>query len=323
MKEKKEMQYNFDMMMTRVIDSMNKTDLEKANTILKNIRKNCICVGTGGSSIVSLYASILLAEANKIMTFDKEPRDLLYMNLDLNYEFLVAFTYGNKNYGINMALQKAKDNQLSTHVVTANTDNEQDICYQGEMPAERSFISLAATIISMSILLNYYLQTNKEQTLNLIEDIYLSASEKETNFELKQPMPVFEIMTGDNTYVANRVLETTITEGGLGTPVSHEKYSYCHGRSTLSYHLENSNLIYLINGKPKAIDHFLLSNVEDLYENIIILHSNKKDKIIGEFDLAFQSLMLCKKIAEKQNKDLSRVDYAPVVKKLYKYEKGL
>ena len=59
-------------------------------------------------------------------------------------------------------------------------------------------------------------------------------------------MPLFEIMSGDHTRVAAGVLESTIAEAGLGIPVIHEKYGYCHGRSTLQHVHRHSCLIFII-----------------------------------------------------------------------------
>jgi len=323
MSEKKDMQYNFDMILPRLIDSFDYLDTEKANHILKSIEKSCICIGTGGSNAVSLFASSVLSEANKIITISKEPRDVLFMDLFHCWNYLLGITYGNNNYGIDEAEKYASDSKLETHLITANSSYENDICYKGTIPNEYSFISLASTITPMTILLNYYLNHSKEMTIELIKQLFGQASEKYFDFEINNDFPLIEIMSGDNTYVASKILESTITEAGLGIPVIHEKYSYCHGRSTLSHSHHQSNLIYLINGECTNLDRKLINELNGMYQNIIVLNSSSNDKIIGEFDLSLQSLFLCKSIAEKEQKDLSMVEYASVVKKLYRYNGGM
>jgi hypothetical protein len=321
--EKKDMRNNFNMIIPRLDDSFNHLDNEKTTYILQNIKHNCLCVGTGGSNAVSLFASIVLEKINGIIATSKEPRDIMYMNLfKAKYGHLLGITYGNNNYGINEAEIYARENKYITNLLTANNPGEDDIYYGGNIPLEYSFISLASTILPMSIMLNYYLSNKKEATLELIKDLYAKVSKKEFNLDIQTEVPVFEIMSGDQTIVASKVLESTIIEAGLGIAVIHDKYSYCHGRSTLVHTYKNSNLIYLIN-EVSNIDNKLLEVLKDSYKNIIILKANNINGIVGEFDLALQSLMLCKAIAEKEEKDLSIVNYSPVVKKLYKYNGGM
>lgn len=319
----KTMQYNFDMIIPKLIDSFEYLDVDKTNHVLSNIKDNCICMGTGGSYSVSLFASIVLDNTNEILTVAKEPRDILYTNLSGRWKYLLGITYGNKNYGIRKAEIKAREKKLSTHLLTINSDDIEDICYKGAITKEHSFISLASTVVPMSILLNYYLKNTGIDILGLIKQMYLNASNIEFNLVDELGIPLFEIMSGDNTYVASKVLESTIVEAGLGIPVVHEKYSFCHGRSTLSHNHKNSNLIYLVNGNFKELDKELLLEATSLYKNIIILNSKEDDFLIGELDLVLQSLFLCKSIAEKQNKDLSKVEHSGVVKKLYYYKGGM
>ena len=322
MSNKKDMYYNFDMMMPRLIDSINHLDVKHANSILRSIDANCICTGTGGSNTVSEFASIILEHCNGIIAVNKEPRDIFSMSSIRRYSYSLGITYGNNNYGINEAIKRFGYFNITPRLITNNSNSSKDICYKGNLPNEHSFISLASTIIPMSILLNYFLNSDKNELLELVGKLYLNASKIEHDFNFNEEIPLFEIMTGDNTYVASKILESTIVEAGLGTPVNHEKYSYHHGRSTLAHLHKNSNLIYLINMETN-IDNELLTELKDKYRNIIILESKENDYIIGEFYLALKSLFLCKSIAEQQKKDLSVVEYSPVVKKLYRYKGGM
>ena len=323
MPEKKDMNYNFEMIIPRLVDAFENLDVEKVNNILSSISHNCICMGTGGSYSASLFASIVLDNANGIITVAKEPRDILFMNLFNQWGHLLGITYGNNNYGITEAETKAREGKLLTHILTTNSTYDEDICYKGSIPNEYSFISLASTIIPMSILLNYYLKTDQKEVVDIIKEMYSKANKINNNFGFNEEITLFEIMSGDNTYVASRVLESTITEAGLGIPVVHEKYSYCHGRSTLGHIHKNNNLIYLVNGEYSNLDNKLLLELKDSYRNIIVLNSIEKDFVVGEFDLALQSLFLCKIIAQEQSKDLSKVEYADVVRKLYYYKGGM
>ena len=317
MKEKKEMQYNFDMIIPRLEDSFKFLELEQVQRVLSSFKGNSICIGTGGSNAVSHFASVVLEKSNDIISLCKEPRDILHMNLE-HYDHLLGISYGNNNHGINEARAKAAFQGLSTHVITTNPkDLVHDIDYKGILPNERSFISLASTIKPMSIILNYHLNNSKEELIDLVASKCLNASKLEFNYEAEENFPIFEIMSGDSTNVACKVLESTIAEAGIGIPVVHEKYSFCHGRSTLPYTNGNSNLIYLIN-EESEIDQLLLDNITELYKNVVVLRSQDKS-ILGEFDLAIQAFHLCKYIAHSKSKDISAVKYSEVVRKLYKF----
>ena len=103
-------------------------------------------------------------------------------------------------------------------------------------------------------------------------------------------------------------------ESGIGIPIIHDKYSYCHGRSTLST-VKNNIAIYF-NGNTE-LDKLLLDELPKYYKDVIVLDFN--NNLFSEYLLLVKCMYLTKYIADKQAKDLSGVDYNPIVKKLYKY----
>lgn len=105
---------------------------------------------------------------------------------------------------------------------------------------------------------------------------------------------------------------------GLGTCTIHNKYDYCHGRSTLSKYA-NSTLIYLLKSITK-LDILLLKEIENMYKQIIVIDASLyKDPIIASYKLLIESMFLTKSLAITQNKDLSNIEYAPIVKKIYHF----
>ena len=331
-----EMKENFDLLLSRIIDSNNCTNYGESINKLKKIKHSCICIGTGGSYAVSQYAKKVIGWKNNIIAVNMEPRDVLYENIDV-YKNICAFTYGGDNEGINKALDRCKYYNLNRYAFTSNDeklkytlyDRSKDfiVNYSGNIKSEYSFVSIASTLIPMSILLRYYLGVKDNQFFDLICNLYLN-NDNDKNNDLDEidynsildGNHTIEIMTGDNTYTAGKVLESNIVEAGLSRPIIHEKYSYCHGRSTLACHHKTKLLIYLINGREKGIDEKLLSEVKSLYEKTIILKTTQQNNFIGEFDLAIKAMFLSRIIAESLNKDLSEVDYAPQVKRLYRYK---
>lgn len=117
-----------------------------------------------------------------------------------------------------------------------------------------------------------------------------------------------------------RVIESTLTESGIGIPIIHDKYDYCHGKSTLS-HNYNGHLILL--STNSEIDEIYKRIAKNYYNDEIILDKKCDDDIINDFYFTYLSMFLCKKIAEIKKMDLSLVNYSSIVKKLYYFKEKL
>ncbi len=297
------MEDNFNMLSNRVQDSLLKTNLENTRKILQEIKSPTIVTGVGGSKVVAIFTSKILAKKNGIIAEPMEPRDIIYKPLS-SYSNLLACSYSGTNYGVETSFQNTLNKYLLSSTQVTGITN---ITYETSLPKERSFISLAATLIPMTIMLDYYLD-GKNQVINEILT---------TPSPIIDSSPVFEIMSGYDTSTAHTYLESTLLEAGLAIPIIHDKYSYCHGRSTISYQNHNHSLIYF--DKDTELDKLMLEELQEYYNKILILKSKYKDEILDDYYLALQSMLLTKQLACQTSKDLSIVDYSPVVKKLYKY----
>ena len=300
------MKDNFNLLEARVIDALEKTDLERIKYHLEKIKTPTITTGVGGSSVVSNYTAKVLNKKNDIIAEHQEPRDMLYKNLNA-YDNVIACSYGGKNYGV----QTSFDNELNKYLLSANeseNENVTNITYETTIDKENSFISLGATLIPMSILLAYY----NNNDIEMIKEILNTKQEYDIDFS-----HIYEILSGYDTSTASTYLETTLTESGIAIPIVHDKYAYCHGRSTTSYNIHPS-LIHLNNSTE--LDELYSKELEPYYKKIISLDSKYEDDIINDFYLTYQSMLLTKNIAEKSESDISRVNYSPIVKKLYHYK---
>lgn len=294
---------NFNMLSNRVQDALSNTNLEETRKVLKSIKEPTIVTGVGGSKVVAVFTSKILSQKNGIISIPLEPRDLIY-HPTTGYSNILACSYSGTNFGVETSFQNSLNKYLLSSTQAKYITNIQ---YQTTLPKEHSFISLAATIIPMTIMLDYYLDGN-----NQVIDEIISTSEP--NIEESK---VYEIMSGYETSSAHTYLESTMLEAGLSIPIVHDKYSYCHGRSTTSYHNDHS-LIYF--DKDTELDKLMLEELKDYYRKIIILKSQYQDPIIDDYYLTIKSMLLTKQLASLQQKDLSRVEYSPVVKTLYKYK---
>lgn len=297
------MEDNFNLLSSRVQDSLLKTNLEETRNILEGIKSPTIVTGVGGSKVVAIFTSKILAKKNNIIADTNEPRDIIYKSLS-GYSNILACSYSGTNYGVETSFKNNLNKYLLSSTKAQNVTNIQ---YQASLPKENSFISLAATLIPMTIMLDYYLDGNTQ----VINEILTTSS------PIIDSSPVFEIMSGYDTSTAHTYLESTMLEAGIAISIIHDKYSYCHGRSTISYHNNNHSLIYF--DKNTELDQLMLEELTKYYNQIIRLKSKYQDSIVDDYFLTFQSMLLTKLLAEQTKKDLSRVDYSPIVKKLYKY----
>lgn len=303
---KKNMEYNFNKLVSRVYYSLNNTDLERINYILKNINEPTLTSGVGGSSVVSNFASHILNKKNGIITQSMEPRDFKHTDMS-RFKNVISCSYSGNNYGVELSfMNNLKHFLLSSKEVSDNTVT--NLTYKID-EAEKSFISLSSTLIPCSILLNYYL-SYYEYSKDHIIDEYI----EEHTYNFNASYDIYEIFSGIDTSTASKYLESTFVESGIAIPIIHDKYSYCHGRSTLSTRY-NSAIIYF--NTDTELDKLLLEELKKYHKEIIIV--NIPSSIIGDYIGLVKSMYLTKYIAEKKKLDLSGVDYSPIVKKLYKY----
>lgn len=163
----------------------------------------------------------------------------------------------------------------------------------------------------MSILLAYY----TDNDIALIREILSTKKEYLTKIS-----KIYEILSGYDTSTASIFLESTLTESGIAIPIVHDKYGYCHGRSTTSKNNDSSAIIF---NKNTELDQKLIFEISPHYKEVVQIDSRYHDQIIDDFFFTYQSMLLAKSIATNTNKDLSRVEYSPLVKKLYYFEGGM
>lgn len=300
---KENMYDNFTKLPDRVIDSLLKTDLIKIKNILSSIDKPTLVSGVGGSSVVSLFLSKVLSAKNNIICENVTSRDLKYKNLKC-YKNIISCSYSGDNFGVETSF----DNNLNKYLLSKNQKKGVTNIQYSTADTEHSFISLSSTLIPMTISLAYYLDND----LFTIKEI-LKTSKK---FSPKE-RDIYEILSGYETNVASKFIESTFTESGIGIPIVHDKYDYCHGRSTLSYNYNNNLILFNTNSK---LDNLYENILKDYYKDIIKFDKKYEDNIINDYYFTYLSMFLCKEIAEQKQKDLSLVDYSPLVKKLYYYK---
>lgn len=301
----KNMKINFDFLKERVVDSLDNTDLEFIRKELSKLNEPTLFSGVGGSSVVSEFGAKVINAKNGIISVNSEPRDFLYRN-NGTFRNVVACSYSGNNYGVELSFF----NDLRKYLLSNNSFDDSDVTYlkyDTTIDKEKSFISLGATLIPVSILMAYYLNGHNSIMLECI---------KESSFNFDFESDVYEIFSGYDTSTASKYLESTMVESGIGIPIVHDKYSYCHGRSTFGI---NYNGIAIYYNRNTEYDKMMLEELKKYYSRIITIDSKFNDQLLDDYQMLIQSMYLTKYIAEKKSKDLSKVEYSPIVRKLYKY----
>ena len=301
----KNMKTNFEFLKERVVDSLDNTDLEFIRDELSKLSEPTLFSGVGGSSVVSEFGAKVINTKNGIVSVNSEPRDFLYRN-NTSFKNVVACSYSGNNYGVELSFLKG----LRRYLLSNNSFDDSDVTYlkyDTTIYKERSFISLGATLIPVSILMDYYLNGQNSPMLDCIG---------ETSFNFDLESDVYEIFSGYDTSTSSKYLESTMVESGIGIPIVHDKYSYCHGRSTFGI---NYNAVAVYYNRNTEFDKMMLEELKQYYSRIVTIDSKFEDQILDDYQMLIQSMYLTKYIAEKRSKDLSKVEYSPIVKKLYKY----
>lgn len=297
------MYISFSKLQDRTLNSLSKTDLVKIKNILSEIQEPTLVSGTGGSFVVSLFLSKVLSTKNNIICNTTTARDMQYQNID-NYKNIIACSYSGNNLGCNLSF----NNKLNKYLLSKNEkENVTNIKYIIE-DEEYSFISLSQTLIPMTIILAYYLDNDLSKIKEILDII--------PNFNIKSNK-IYEVLSGYDTLTASKFIESTLIEAGIGIPIIHDKYDYCHGRTNLNYNFNNALIFF---DTDKELDKLYAKELPNYYEDIIRIPKKYSDDIINDYYLTYISMYLCKSIAELQNKDLSLVNYSPLVKKLYHYK---
>ena len=315
------MDETFGLLEKRLLDANLNIDQTGLKEILDNVDGKVITIGCGGSLVVANYLSKIL-EVEKVFSICRNARDIMHSYC--NFDDLFAFSYSGKTPGIMLALNNFKGNKAlitCNHSIENIKDTKVVSLGYETMNKEKSFVSLASTLIPIGEFLKYHENISKEAFQKKLS-YYLESARYWVNDLPNQDFfsygssEVYEIMTGYDTEVASYFLESTLIESGLGNVIVHDKYGYCHGRSTINYHDKYShNLIYLINEKTE-LDDFLLKQLENVYFPITVIDvsNSKTTSLERQYELLIKAVFLCRM-------DLSQVDYdRNIISKVYKYK---
>ncbi len=293
----------FAQMNEKVGQALQDSDLSDIFQCLSEIDGPTLVTGSGGSSIVAVFLAKVLREKNGIIADFHFCRDLTYMPLN-GYRNVIAVSYSGNNLGVRLSF----DNDLNHYLFTGHPlPDVHNIVYS--MPAERSYVSINATIIPLSILFLYY--RNDERLLKELLDCDTKITSSNSQFE---------VLSGYEAQTAAILLESSIIEAGIGTCIVHDKYNYCHGRINIT---KRSAADMILFSSGSDLDQRLREVLSDKYEKIIIFDQKYDDRLINDFYLSILSLKLTRNIAETAEIDLADMQELPDNDRLYLFDQSV
>lgn len=300
---------NFNKLKFRLLDANYDKKLAEE---LVNIKGSTLIVCTGGSKSVGYYLEMCINDFGLVKVI--EPRDYFYMSEVKYYDNLVIVSNSMKSNGLENILDDFKGNK---YIITGSNQNYNASVLRYVMnDNERSFISLANTLIPMMIILESF---EKIDAKLIIADMLLMALElvNSIGYDFSNSN-LIQIISGYDSRVTQTVLESNLVETGALGVVIHDKGSLCHGRSNLIYRNPDSPIIFLGN-KLNYFDEFLKESL--LNYNIIDLADIKYERsLINEFYKVIVMYYLSLNICISKNIDMCMPDYdKSVVRKLYNY----
>lgn len=296
--------YNYEQLKKRIeysLEYTNKDFYEK----LESIKGTTLITGVGGSLVVAIFLKKILERKNNNLCVLEE-LDQITNECTQLFQNLIIISSSGKNHGVTENLKKDFKRK---YLFTRNKKEikEATLLNYEMIDQEKSFISLANTLVPITILLKYYTKKDKPRKIEI-----------QKWPEIKNNLSDWEVFYDEASKGTAYFLESTFIEAGLGNIILHDKYSYCHGRSTLASK-RKGECIYLLS-KKNDLDLCLLENIKVLYHSIYILKSNEKDSILIDYDLLLQAYGFVYQIAKNLKRDLSKVKYAKIVSTLYHFK---
>lgn len=298
---------NFEKLERRILNAKYE---ERSKELISSISGKIIIVCTGGSKIVGNYLQLCLEGKGNIVKVI-EPRDYFYMNNVYSYDNLVTISNSMRSNGLDFILENFKGEK---YVITGSglEFESNNIRYKIE-DREKSFISLATTLVPMKLILESIVGSID------ISWIILSAIDRVNDIDYNfSETNLIQVLSGYDSFASASALESCLIETGALSVVIHDKGSFCHGRSNLLFRNPSSPIVLL----ESAISEF----------NRVINESISNYKVLDFSDVIYNNILLeefykvvCMyylslKICLDKGIDITCPDYdTGVVRKLYNY----
>lgn len=325
---------NVSRLLDRTLGALQTNTGKQIHQILSIISGTVFTVGTGGSFAAAVYVAKYINNMySSAYASPKHPRDVLIEGIE-HASIVFLFSYSGRTRDIQNVYYLCKANGKKVYIVTMMDKStsikyycaEDTISYCGSAndSKERGFISIARTIIPVSLFVNSFYEPKDDFAKFIIERYnHWSTffSELTIDWSYFFNNPIIHIFSGVDTVSACTDLESKITESGIGIVVTHEKKDFSHGRfNSLEYHPPYA--VVILNNEMGAYSQKLLDYLYNRNISRIISMSTDKGSVLGDFDLLIGCQLFAKYLSEKLGFDMAKPNYPKEAMKIYKYSRG-
>lgn len=335
---------NIKTLLSKLYDSIDTDAFQMLKKIIKELKGTTLCVGTGGSYTVAVYASRVINSVSNSFSNYCYPMDIF--NISLNeIKNVFLFSYSGTTQDIIEVIDYLLDKRINIYVITKAEEvllkmkylsqNVHIISY-GSIKTynvwEKGFISIAGTICPVALFARLSTPSmSSEQWKNEIEKIWVHWENELSidNLRLKiknTKINIVDIFYSIDCLSVAKDLESKFVESGYGRVTFHNKKDFSHGRFNVIKYINPKYIIYLSNTDSiynRELEKYLQSN----HENVNVIKLENKlyfdNNVLGEFSMLIGSQIFFNNISRIVKRDLAKPDYPETAIALYKYNKGL
>ena len=325
---------NTEHLLDRILYALESDAIIALKNIFDSLQGQILMVGTGGSYAAAVFAAKCVSTYNpNIIAYSYHPRDVSIIGLD-KVAAVILFSYSGRTKDIENIYRTCKKKGVLVYIVTKYNnengtgiyDEKSIISYNSSKQStkERGFISMAGTLIPMSLFgeLYYSKSTYSDCFIDFLKDCFESRSKEFINadflYELPKEKLNIDILSGMDTNCSAVDIESKFVESGLARVIIHEKKDFSHGRFNI---LEKyaPDLIISLDNYYGSYSQKLFQYIEKRKNTIICHLSTDKGYIWGDFDLVVASEFFAKYLSKALAYDMAKPDYPEDAMVLYNY----
>lgn len=323
---------NVNHLLDRTLRALESDADKHLRDIVNEIHGRILTVGTGGSFAAAEFASKCINRFHPDSTaVSCRPRDILVQGLHKT-DAVFLYSYSGKTKDIRNVYDFCCDRNISVYIITKlsvrecekyyRKDSIISYCSSHTATKERGFISIAGTLIPMSIMGQIYYSDKQGDFIAFLDKCFQKwgreFSDDKYLFKLPGNRMNIDIFSGLDTNCAAIDLESKFIESGVARVSVHEKKDFSHGRFNIVEKYCPDLVIFLDNMKGKYSNKLLDFLERRKNINICKLASERGD-IWGDLELVIAAEYFAKYISKTLGYDMSKPNYPQDAMTLYRY----
>ena len=287
-----------------LIKKMKRIDDINFDIVLKKIKRNVICVGSGASYTTACLSSLILNRYFNKNSYAITPRELLNSKISDDYSIII-YSYSGTSKDTIFIRKKFPNSVIITGRNINEFDDKKNIfSYYLNEDYEKGIILYENIVIPITLLL---------KQLDSFTNIIKYEIDHFDSYRLEKVIgKKIAIFDGDFTTIPTSDLVDKILETGVIEFDLYEKKNFSHGQYN-----------YFMNNNYDAIVYFKQKNVSEYEKELIkILRNNNKliiveseyNDVFATYDLLFKSFILFNNLIEDKNLKLYNNEFISLFK---------